>query len=363
MKIIFACSGSGGHLFPAICVAEEINKRDSRSDILFITERRKTSEKILSQRNFKYILFPVISAPNLLNCISFVIKTANASVRSLIVLKKFRPNLLIGFGGFVSCPLLVLAKLLGIPVLIHEQNVMPGRANLLLSKIADRIAVSFDDTKGFFRKKDKLVLTGNPIRDTLHAVSKKEGLTKFGFIPEHFTLLVMGGSQGAGSINKAIMGAFERFSANERSIFQVVHIAGERDYSDIQNKYKALQINSRVYNFLDRMDYAYAASDLIISRAGATAVSEILSLAKSAIFVPYPHARSHQLGNARYAAKVSPSAVLTDDEHLDEGLYSEIYDFYSKRDSRQLHDIPKEKKWERNPAQKIADLAFDFSKR
>lgn len=348
MRVVIASSISGGHLFPAIAFAAELKRKDENCRILLVTGKRKVSIRILKNEGFPFILLQ----PTL-------VKFFQNLVQSCIILKREKPQAVVGFGGLLSVPVLLCARLFGIPSIVHEQNVVPGRANLMLSKFADAIAISFQKSRSFFRDKEKIVFTGNPIRSSLKAMDKNGALKGFGFILERFTLFVMGGSQGSHSINQAVVDVFQRLKPEEHQGFQVIHIAGEKDCEMVQARYKALNLNSKVYSFMDKIDAAYAASDLIISRAGASAIFEINSLGKAAILIPYPYARSHQLENARYMSERNMAVLLKDDKDLSQGLYNKISDFYNNRE--QIQRFSKIQKLETNAARNMVDLIMGLS--
>jgi len=345
-------------LFPAIAVARELKKIDKNCQVILVTGKKSVAVRILKNEDFLFFLLPPLPRPTLANFISFLIRLSQAAIRSLIALRRVRPNAVVGFGGLLSAPVLLWARLLRIPTIIHEQNVMPGRANTFLSKIVDAIAVSFDETLKVFKEKEKIIFTGNPIRSSLNVIKKEEALKEFSFNPEGFNLFVMGGSQGAHSINRAVVGAFEKFKPDQRRIFQIIHITGETDCRIVQDRYEGLDLNSRVYSFMEKIDSAYSVADLIISRAGASAISEINSLGKAAILVPYPHARSHQVSNARYMAKRNMAVLLNDDEDLPQTLYDKILNFYNNRSA--LKAFTQTQKLEGNAARNMVNLIVNL---
>jgi UDP-N-acetylglucosamine--N-acetylmuramyl-(pentapeptide) pyrophosphoryl-undecaprenol N-acetylglucosamine transferase len=357
VKIIMASDISGGHLFPAIAVAEELKARDRDAHILFVTGSREVAARIMNNENFPFILLPAFPKPRPVNYLALAFRLFQNFILSFIVLRKERPDIVVGFGGLLSVPMVVCAWLLGIPILIHEQNVTPGRANAFLSRFARRVAISFEESGSFFEMKDKLIFTGNPIRPSLRPIAQNKALGHFSLQPGRFTLFVMGGSQGAHSVNDAVLGMFEGLSPEERRGFQVIHIAGDADRKRIEEEYRKLKIDCKVYSFMDRIDSAYSASDLIISRAGASAISEITFLKKASILIPYPFARSHQMRNALYMAEHNRALVLEDDEGLAGRLKERIIGFHKDRSRLGGFSLAPEAK--RSAASKVSELILN----
>jgi UDP-N-acetylglucosamine--N-acetylmuramyl-(pentapeptide) pyrophosphoryl-undecaprenol N-acetylglucosamine transferase len=228
-------------------------------------------------------------------------------------------------------PVIIFAWFLRINTLIHEQNVIPGRANMFLAMLADRIAISFPKTRDYFRRYGKkIAYTGNPIRPELTLKDKLEALNFFGFSNDKFTILVMGGSQGSHRINvefqKAISGISRELG------FQIIHLSGSRDYSFLKPRYNGLNTQVRLFDFLKPMHYAYSAADLVISRAGATTISEIIFFALPAILIPYPYARAHQFANARILEENGCAVIMAEEELSTGRLKSGIEYFMSHPD-------------------------------
>jgi UDP-N-acetylglucosamine--N-acetylmuramyl-(pentapeptide) pyrophosphoryl-undecaprenol N-acetylglucosamine transferase len=354
VKILITSSISGGHLFPAIAVAQELKKRDENCRILFVTGNRNVAMRIVGQEGFSFVALPPFFKPTIITVIPLVIRFLENVIRSLAIVRRERPDVVVGFGGLLSGPVMLCACVLRIPTVIHEQNIVPGRTNRVLGRWVEAIAVSFKESIPYFRSENKSMVTGNPIRRTLAAVKREDAVKGFGFIPGHFTLFVMGGSQGAHSVNQAVVRVFERFAPQERRQFQVVHITGEQDQAMVQERYKRLDLTAKVYSFMEHIDAAYAASDLIISRAGASAISEIAFLGKNAVLIPYPYARSHQLNNARYMAERNSAVVLEDNDDLPGCLYAEIQKFYNDKDYQQQFSHPSQ--YRNDAAEGVAEL-------
>ena len=331
MKVMMVSGISGGHLFPAIAVADEMRRKDKDFRILLVTGRKKLAARILNNEKFPFVLLPAFPKLKAGNLLLFVFRFFQDFALSFSLLRKEEPDVVVGFGGTLTGPVLLCAWLRGIPTIIHEQNVTPGRTNCVLGRVAGRIALSFQNTRELFSRKDKTVFTGNPIRGSLRIVDRDDAAANFGFKPDNFTLFIMGGSQGAHSLNKAVMSIVEKFRQDLRRELQIVHITGETDYKMVQDEYRRLNVKSRVYAFMEEIDSAYSASDLVISRAGASAIYEINFLGKPAILIPYPFAKAHQLENARFMAERNMAVLIEDNDELPDRLRKKIMDFYNNR--------------------------------
>ncbi|PIU41605.1 MAG: undecaprenyldiphospho-muramoylpentapeptide beta-N-acetylglucosaminyltransferase [Candidatus Omnitrophica bacterium CG07_land_8_20_14_0_80_42_15] len=360
MKILIASGTSGGHLFPGIAVADELKRIDKDCEVTFVTGQKAIAKKILKKEIYPYILLPNYNLPAGISfkLIPFFIGLTATFAAAFNILRKVKPNLVLGLGGFVAGPVLLCAWLLRIPTIIHEQNVFPGRTNLILSKFVEAIAISFEESAAFFKDKYKLVFTGNPIRNSLEIINKNEALVEFGFTAEKFTIFVIGGSQGAHTINQSIVKMFEKFNAEDRKGFQVIHISGESDCLEVRDRLSGLGVNSKVYSFFDKMDRAYCASDIVISRAGGIAISEIAFFGKASILIPYPYARTHQAGNARYMSIHNTSIVLEENELLVERLYDKISYFYRNREKIEKFSNPPRQKG--LAVQNVVDLILNL---
>ncbi len=294
MKIIIATGGSGGHLFPALRVAQVLKGKGH--DIFFLGSFRLGKEKI-KESGF---VFEDIGAIGLTKGISqktfySIICMSRAFFRALWVVRRFHPGVVIGFGGYGAFPVVLSAVLLRRPTLIHEQNVIPGRTNALLSKGVKRIAISFQKSVKYFSAK-KTFLTGCPCHFPEGKMDREAIFNAFHLDPDKKTFFVFGGSQGSQRINEIFL---ETAQYLKKSInFQVIHVSGGQNHGEIENQYNQLGIPFALFEFLDKMEDAYQVSDLVISRSGAGTVHEIAIFGVPAIFIPYPHAGGHQRANA-----------------------------------------------------------------
>ncbi len=302
MKILIASGGSGGHIFPAVALASNLKAKRSDVDISFVGSNRRLDKKIFDQNGLRYTLLSSNKMPYgvSLRWIPFLLKALHDIVKGFFIVFFKNPDAIVGFGGYVSVPIVVAGCLLKIPAVVHEQNVVPGRANRFLFRFARIITVSFRETERLINGFGARVsFTGNPIRPDICTYRCDDCLKNFGFKKERFTILVMGGSSGSHNLNKAFVEFLQSLDENRRQEIQVIHIAGERDCAWVSSRYADMHIQGRAFSFLENIDEAYSACDLALTRSGSSALFELAYFAKPMILVPYPHAMSHQLENAR----------------------------------------------------------------
>ncbi|MGA2774618.1 MAG: undecaprenyldiphospho-muramoylpentapeptide beta-N-acetylglucosaminyltransferase [Candidatus Omnitrophota bacterium] len=317
MRILVVTGSSGGHIFPALSFLEELKEKHKSVETLLVLPKRSIQKRIIREDVYqvRYIATSKVAyKPGTL------FKYLLGAAQSLEILLKYKPDLVVGFGSSDSLPLVFLAWLFRIRTMIHEQNVVPGRANRLLAKLVDTVAISFPETAGCFNiSPARISVTGNPIRRELIKVEKQEALNFFG-LADKFTLLVMGGSQGSHRINLALINALSVL--DKHLDFQVIHIAGLEDVELVKQGYENLHIKTKVFSFFSQINYAYSASDLVLSRSGASVVYELIFFGKPAILIPYPFAYGHQLKNAQVLEKLGAARIVRDSE-LDYNILQE----------------------------------------
>ena len=296
-KILISGGGTGGHIFPAIAIANELKSKINDIEIQFVGAKgRMEMEKVpMAGYQIKGLWISGLQRRLTIKNLLFPFKLILSLLKAKSIIYKFRPNVVIGTGGYASGPLLYCASKSKIPTLIHEQNAFPGITNKLLAKNASTVCVSYSDMEKFFPP-DKLKITGNPIRkEILNKINKEEALNFFGLDSDKNTLLIIGGSQGAQKINEAILYKIKTILDMD---IQLIWQTGNSSFDTIvknTTKYKNVQARK----FIHRMDMAYSACDFIISRAGAIAIAEIIASKKPAIFIPLPSAaEDHQTKNA-----------------------------------------------------------------
>jgi undecaprenyldiphospho-muramoylpentapeptide beta-N-acetylglucosaminyltransferase len=325
VRILIASGGSGGHIFPAVALAEALRLKDPSTEIMFVGSDKALDRRIFEKEGFSYSLLSSNKLPYKASfeMLTFFLKISADIFKSLSIIIKYRPDAVIGFGGYVSAPVIVAAYTLRVPRMIHEQNVVPGRSNAIIFRFVDKIAISFEETRKYIRLyANKTVFTGNPIRASLLKDDKSGNIKKLGLDPQKFTILVIGGSQGAHNLNKAFLRSLSDLREDVRSILQIIHITGVADYGWASEAYKELSIEHRVYSFLDRIEEAYSASDLIVTRSGASAIFEIAYFGRPMILIPYPFALSHQSENARIFS-TRGAAIEIDEKDLSRDLMKE----------------------------------------
>lgn len=313
LKFIISGGGTGGHIYPAIAIANELKIRYADSEILFVGASDKMEMQKVPQAGFpiRGLWISGIQRRLTLDNTLFPLKLLSSMLRSRTILRNFKPDVVVGTGGFASGPLLRIASLLGIPTLIQEQNSYPGITNKWLSANANKICVAYEGLGRFFPA-HKIIITGNPVRQDLLDIRLKraEARVYFNIDIDDKVLLVLGGSLGSRRINQLIAKELVSFSSrNIKVIWQCGKI-----YHDMYKHYSDNE-NIQVLSFIERMDFAYAAADVIISRAGASSVSELCIVGKPVIFIPSPNvAEDHQRKNAQAIVDKKAALMLKETE-------------------------------------------------
>jgi UDP-N-acetylglucosamine--N-acetylmuramyl-(pentapeptide) pyrophosphoryl-undecaprenol N-acetylglucosamine transferase len=298
LKFILSGGGTGGHIYPAIAIANELKLRFPDCEILFVGANNKMEMQKVPQAGYKIIGLWIAGIQRRLTLDNslFPLKLISSLLKSRTIIRDFKPNVVIGTGGFASGPLLRVAASAGIPTVIQEQNSYPGITNKWLSRKANKICVAYENLEQFFPK-NKIVMTGNPVRQDLIAIKgkRKEAIEHFKLAEDKKTLLILGGSLGARRINQLIAKELVNFSSQN---VQIIWQCGKLYFDDY--KHYNDNKNVQVLAFIDRMDLVYAAADIVISRSGASSVSELCIVGKPVIFIPSPNvAEDHQTKNAK----------------------------------------------------------------
>jgi UDP-N-acetylglucosamine--N-acetylmuramyl-(pentapeptide) pyrophosphoryl-undecaprenol N-acetylglucosamine transferase len=330
-KFILSGGGTGGHIYPAIAIANELKARFPDADFLFVGAKDKMEMQKVPQAgyNIKGLWISGLQRRLTFDNALFPVKLLSSLLKSRTIIKQFKPDVVIGTGGFASGPLLQVAAIAGIPTVIQEQNSFPGITNKLLSKKANKICVAYENLERFFPK-EKMILTGNPVRQDLIDIESKreEAIQYFNLDSNKKTLLVLGGSLGARRVNQLI----EKELANMLSQnVQVIWQCGKL-YLEDYKKYNSA--NVQVVAFIERMDFVYAAADVVISRAGASSVSELCIVGKPVIFIPSPNvAEDHQTKNAQ-AIVDKKGALMLKESELD-SQFSLVFEVLLKDQKKQ----------------------------
>ncbi len=328
MRIVIAGGGTGGHIFPGIAIAEELKRRNTSVEIVFIGSPRGLDRQILPSYGFRLEAIEVepIRKRSGRNRINAILKAWRATLVARRLLKRIAPAGVIGTGGYSSGPVVMAARLLGIKTAILEQNALPGLTNRILARFVDRIYTGFEETARYMPS-HKIVFTGNPVRrDILDA--RKEPFKTNG----RFSLLVFGGSQGAKVVNTAFLDSLE-YITDILPYIQIIHQTGREGYSEVKQAYERKGLKVELYPFIENMADVYRRADLIICRAGAMSVAELTVLGIPSILIPYPFsADRHQEYNARALVERGGAVMLRQEELTGNSLAERIKRFFEKRE-------------------------------
>ena len=329
MKIIIAAGGTGGHVFPGIALADEFTRKNKNNQLLFVGTKRALEKKTIIPRGYAFEAIDAsgLKGKNLLTMVRALLQTIKGVLHSIMILKHFAPDLVIGLGGYVSGPVVLAAYLMGVKTAIHEQNSIPGFTNRILGKIAHRIFVSFNYALSYFPSQ-KTVMTGTPIdKHHLEASSVSP--------PESpFTLLILGGSLGSQQINSAVTDALEDLLPLKDTI-KIIHQTGPQEVHLVRTAYNKRGFAAEVVPFIDHIAGAYQQAHLIISRAGATTIAELMVHHKASILIPYPLAADHhQHLNARILVDHKAARMIDPDHLTGRRLAELILDLYHHPEQR-----------------------------
>jgi UDP-N-acetylglucosamine--N-acetylmuramyl-(pentapeptide) pyrophosphoryl-undecaprenol N-acetylglucosamine transferase len=332
LKIIITGGVTGGHLFPGIAIGEEFLKHNENNKIVFVSIGNDFEKKMFSTNKFEFktIQASPIKGASISGTIKALFKLFKGVISGFRIIKDFNPDIVIGVGGHSSAPIMIAAKLLNIKTALHEQNTIPGMTNRILSKISDRIYISFEDSDKFFNK-NKVLLTGNPLRSQiLNTIEKNEednNIKK----NEKFTIFVTGGSQSARSINKTIIESLDYLKIKKDDLF-FIHQSRYEDKEKIKDAYIKHGIKYMVEPFFMDMASLYKKADLIICRAGAGTIAEITAMGKAAIYIPFPYAAdNHQEFNALSLVKKNAGEMILEKNLSGKLIFEKILYYFTNR--------------------------------
>jgi UDP-N-acetylglucosamine--N-acetylmuramyl-(pentapeptide) pyrophosphoryl-undecaprenol N-acetylglucosamine transferase len=341
-RIIISGGGTGGHIFPAVAIGNALKKIDANIELLFVGAEGKMEMEKVPAAGFDIVGLPIAGIKRELSIdnLSFPIKLAKSLMKARKVIKDFKPDAVVGVGGYASGPLLFSASLLGVPTLIQEQNSYPGITNKILAKKAKRICVAYEGMEQFFEA-HKIKLTGNPVRSDIKSIEgkKTEAAAYFGLDMNKPTILIVGGSQGARTINKAIANHLHLITA---ASIQVIWQTGKPFYAEAKQLAEQANVDTvKVHEFISRMDLAYAMCDIVLSRAGASTVSELAIVHKPAIMVPLPTAaEDHQTKNCLAMVNREAAILIKDIDAFEKLVPSAIDLINDKQQCEKLvHNI------------------------
>lgn len=357
LRVIISGGGTGGHIFPAISIANAIMNRYPNAEILFVGAEDRMEMTRVPAAGYNIVGLPVagFNRSNLFANIPVVKKLFSSLSKAKKIVKDFQPDVAVGVGGYASGPLLKVATGNKIPAIIQEQNSYAGVTNKILGKMADKICVAYDGMEAFFPK-DKIVITGNPCRqDLISIASKEEAYAYFNLDPKKKTILILGGSLGAKTINQSIVFGLNLLTA-DTSVQLLWQCGSNYLYENsitLQNKEEFKDIH--LYDFIDRMDYAYKVADLVVSRAGASSISELSMLGKPSILVPSPNvAEDHQTKNAEALVK-NNAAIMIPDAEATEILLAKAIDLVNNKSGLDVLSENVTKLAKPNAADRIVD--------
>lgn len=325
MNVLLISGGSGGHLVPAMALADHLRAEDR----CFLMSTRRPVDQILSAEGGRMLEWETVGLQPLSPVWrwfspAYVAQQLQAVRKIRAVIGRTRPDVVVGFGGYLSAVGVIAARGAGIPAVIHEQNFVPGRANRWLSRLADAVAVSFPETARYLPKKAAVETTGNPLRFRAGALTAEQARAELGLDAGRPLLLVMGGSQGSRTINRTAVEMWRRIPARTRERLQLLHLAGSHGAAETERHYRRQGLQAKVLPFLHRMDLGLAAATLAISRAGATGIAEMTAMGVPSILIPYPHAGAHQRANAQWARKIGGAVMLEESELSPDRLRWEV---------------------------------------
>lgn len=353
MKIVVVASHSAGHILPAIAFCQGLQERDVHVKIDFISTDGQIEKRLLKDK-FSSVLFFKREKMTILAVCRLIVLFFRAN--SLI--NRLRPELVVGFGGYLSVPFVICAYLKKIPNFIHEQNFNMGFANRILSQVANQLIFSFPNFQISDRLKEKTLFLGFPLRKEIRRFDRKEASEYFGLDSDKFTMLVMGGSQGAMSLNSKLINILKKKAYKD---MQVIHITGFFDYNRVEREYKDIEVKSKILPFVDQMGCAFSACDFVICRAGAGTIAEIVALRIPSVLIPYPYAKLHQLNNARFLSERNAAIVIEDKDSCEAILGEKIVKL--KNNSVRLKQMSQALSKINMPdaREKMAELALNFA--
>lgn len=328
LRIIIAGGGTGGHLFPGIAVANEFKNMFPEVNILFVTAGREIESQILEKAGFRQECLNVegLKGKGMVSFLVSLFKLPVSLFQSIGIIKRFSPDIIMGVGGYSSGPLCLSGKLMRVPVVIHEQNSYPGFTNRILSRIVDRIFISFDESREHFPS-GRFYMAGNPVRDIFMSGAKLLDRQK-----DVFTIFVTGGSQGAVAVNSVFIEALDIMKAKGINPV-VIHHAGQYDYERVVKEYSDRGLKGEISAFIDDIPKAYESADIFIGRAGAGTIFELAAMGRPAILIPLPtSANNHQVLNAMALVKAGGAEMMMQNELDGEKLAEKLIEFMNNRD-------------------------------
>ncbi len=327
MNAVIACGGTGGHVFPGLAVAEVLRQR-GHDVLLFVSEKEVDALALKEHPEIPIEKLPSIGLPSPFSpaILGFARRFNESLARCRVIYSRFKPEAVLGMGGFTSTAPVLAGKLRGVPTFIHESNAIPGKANKMTARLVRAVLLGFKECAPFFPKV-KTEVTGTPIRTELQRMDRKIAREKLGLKPELATLLVMGGSQGASGINTALIKAAPSLP---HSALQLIHLTGAREEKLVADNYQRANLHAFVAAFHHHMEELYSAADFVVARSGAASLAEIAAFGLPSILIPFPYAADdHQARNAEVFAKAGAAVVVREAQIQDDALAAKICSFLS----------------------------------
>ncbi len=329
MKVVISGGGTGGHIYPAVAIIEELKKRDSNIDILYIGSKNSMESELIPSLGINYKSIEVMGLPRKINKKFFksIFVLLKGLRQAKKILKDFKPDVVIGTGGFVTGPVLYKAHKMGVYTIFHEQNSYPGITNRILSRYVNAMAVTFKESIKFFKNNDKCVVTGNPIRNRFEFLNREQSLKFFEIDENSKNIFSFGGSNGSEELNKAVLGILDKFCENEK--ISLIHVTGKLNYDkfleEIKNKDIKIGNNVKILPYMTEMDKAYGVSDLVITSSGAITLAEISKIGLASILIPKAYTtENHQEFNARAYKDIGASELILEKELNSDLLWENI---------------------------------------
>ena len=368
MKIIITGGGTGGHIYTGISLARTFQKKDSKNEIIFVGTDHGMEAELIPREGFQFHALKVKGIRREICLESFyaIILFFVSLVTALKLIKKIKPDVVIGTGGYVSGSVALISSMSGIPTFIHEQNAIPGITNKFLSLTCRKVFISFSESKDYFWKKEKTVYLGNPVRENIWQGNKDELIRKTNLVDSKKTILVFGGSKGARTISHTFLDCLNMIDESHWGHWQIIIISGKDDYTLIKEKLvqSKFKENMHVFPYLYKIENAYDLADLVICRAGATTVAEITAKGLPAILIPYPYATGdHQLFNARLLQKKKAAVVITERELTEKRLAEEVSGFMEDEKKITIFTQNSRSVGNRKAAEDIVNLIYDNIKK
>jgi UDP-N-acetylglucosamine--N-acetylmuramyl-(pentapeptide) pyrophosphoryl-undecaprenol N-acetylglucosamine transferase len=363
MRVIIAGGGTGGHLFPGLAIADEFKNRDKKAEIIFVGTEYGIEAKVVPREGYpiKFLRAEGMVGVSTVKKMRAMAKMFVSIFDSYEIIQNVKPDIMIGVGGYASGAIVLIAAFVSIPTMILEQNCIPGLTNRILGKFVKAVCTTYQESIPYFPK-GKTFLTGNPVRMHVLRGSSESGYKLFSLEKGLFTVFIFGGSLGARSINNVVVDSLNHVN-DLRDKIQFLHQTGPKDYENVRNAYRKLGFKGTVTPFIFEMGEAYAVSNLVISRAGATTLAELTALGKPAVLIPYPHAAGHhQELNARKLLEMGAARMIRDSELSGESLALTIRALYENEALRTEMQKNSRALGRPEACSKVVDIAMNMIK-